>query len=137
MYPFNNNQYMQQWPQMPQANMFNPMHSSNPQRQQIPHVSGRNGAAAYQMAPNSEVFLIDDTDAIIWLKTTDSAGYPTLFPIPIPADFGKSPEQKETSRYDALEKRIASLEVIFNEQSIARNAEPKQAGGTVGADSAN
>lgn len=127
---------MQQWPHTQQNNMFNPMQTGQQQRQQIPHVSGKNGATAYPLAPNSEIFLVDDTDAVLWLKTTDSAGYPTLFSIPIPADFGKPPEQKEAARYEALEKRITSLEAMINEQSITRNVEPQQAGGIVSTDSA-
>ena len=137
MYPYNNyvNQYTKQW-QQPLNNLFNPQQNTQQLRQQVPHVSGRNGAAAYPMAPNSEVFLIDDTDAVLWLKTTDSAGYPTLFSIPIPDDFGKPPEQKEAARYEALEKRITSLEALINEQSITRNAEQEPTGGTVATDSA-
>ena len=38
----------------------------NPQlRQEVVRVSGRNGAEAYQMAPNSSILLLDETAPII------------------------------------------------------------------------
>lgn len=43
--------------------------------QQIIQVSGENGARAYQMPPNSNALLLDDKDPIVWLVTTDGAGY--------------------------------------------------------------
>ena len=48
------------------------------QRQEVVRVNGKNGADAYQMAPNSSVLLLDETAPVIWLKTTDGASYPTI-----------------------------------------------------------
>ena len=48
------------------------------QRQEVVRVNGKNGADAYQMAPNSSVLLLDETAPIVWLKTTDGASYPTI-----------------------------------------------------------
>ncbi len=36
-----------------------------PQRQEVVRVNGRNGANAYQMAPNSSILLLDETAPII------------------------------------------------------------------------
>ena len=41
-------------------------------------VTGFEGAKAYQLPPNSKVPLFDQNEDIIYLKTTDSAGYPTI-----------------------------------------------------------
>lgn len=47
----------------------------------ITKVSGENGAKAFGMAPNSSALLLDETAPLVWLKTTDGAGYPTLTPL--------------------------------------------------------
>ena len=97
-------------------------------RYEIIQVNGRNGAEAFQLAPNSRVLLLDETAPIVWLKTTDGAGYPTLTPYNIsPA---QTQEQKDSSRIDAIEKRLAELEVLINEKSTTRSNKPKQVGGT-------
>ena len=53
------------------------------QNQQLPHydivkVNGRNGAEAFQMGPNSQVLLLDETAPVLWLASTDGAGYKTV-----------------------------------------------------------
>ena len=96
-------------------------------RHEIIRVNGRNGAEAFQMAPNSQVLLLDETAPIVWLKTTDGAGYPTLLAYEItPA---QTPEQKEAGKYDALEKRIANLEAMINEKSNSRSSKSRQTDG--------
>lgn len=97
-------------------------------RYEIIQVNGRNGAEAFQLAPNSRVLLLDETAPIIWLKTTDGAGYPTLTPYSISPV--QTQEQKDTNRIDALEKRLAELEVLINEKSTSRSSKPKQTSGT-------
>ena len=54
-----------------------------PQRCQVIKVNGRNGADAFRMAADSSVLLLDENDPIVWLKTTDGAGYPTITPYSI------------------------------------------------------
>ena len=83
------------------------------QRQEVVRVNGRNGANAYQMAPNSSILLLDETAPIIWLKTTDGASYPTV------TGYTITPIETQTTGtasadYSALEKRIAKLEEAFN-----------------------
>lgn len=41
-------------------------------------VNGINGAKAYQMPPNSSVALFDANEDMMYVKTTDAAGYPTI-----------------------------------------------------------
>lgn len=41
-------------------------------------VTGIDGAKAYQLPPNSKMPLFDENDDVLYLKTTDAAGYPTV-----------------------------------------------------------
>lgn len=41
-------------------------------------VTGIEGAKAYQLPPNSSMPLFDGNNDIMYVKTTDSAGYPTI-----------------------------------------------------------
>lgn len=94
------------------------------QKQEVVRVNGRNGANAYQMAPNSSILLLDETAPIIWLKTTDGASYPTV------TGYTITPiETQETNTanidYSILEKRIAKLEEIINaKKSDATDSKP-------------
>ena len=82
------------------------------QKQEVIKVNGRGGAEAYQLAPNSSILLLDEKDPIIWLKTTDGAGYATVTPYSITL---YQPEPPIDIR--SLEARIVRLEGRFNEQS--------------------
>lgn len=91
--------------------------------QQIIKVNGENGARAYQMMPNSSALLLDETAPLVWLKETDSVGYPTLSAFKIePYVPEPQPDYKE------LMNRIASLEERLknNEQSHRNGNAQKQ-----------
>ena len=75
-------------------------------------VNGRNGADAFRMAADSSVLLLDENDPIVWLKTTDGAGYPTITPYSI-APYQPAPEVNVND----LEIRIKRLEDILNGKS--------------------
>ena len=69
---YNNYQGWQGQVQMPNpANMY--------QRNQPLHmmirVHGKEGVDAFQMGPDSDALLLDDTGPYIWAKVTDGAGY--------------------------------------------------------------
>lgn len=77
---FNASPYMQamntQAPsQMPQFNAQMPV--SQPSNSLI-RVTGIDGAKAYQMPPNSVAALFDDSYDIMYVKSTDGAGFPTI-----------------------------------------------------------
>lgn len=100
------------------------MYNYNPyqfqyQKTEVVRVNGRNGAEAYQLAPNSSILLLDESSPIVWLKTTDGAGYPTLTPYKI------EPFIEQNTSLQSLESRIARIEEMLNE-SNASNAEHKQ-----------
>ncbi len=90
-------------------------------RQEIVHVNGENGARAFQLAPNSNILLLDDTAPIVWLCQTDGAGYKTVTPYTI------TPYQPEpTVNVKSLEERIAKLEEAINVKSDTSNAKSKK-----------
>lgn len=77
-------------------------------RYEILKVNGKNGAEALQMAPNSSVLLLDESNPIIWLAQTDGAGYKSLTPYSI------SPYEPEPPvDVKSLEQRIATLEAAL------------------------
>ena len=86
--------------------------------QQIIKVSGENGARAYQMMPNSSALLLDETAPLIWLKETDSVGYPTLNAFKI-EPYVPEPQPD----FNELMKRLTSIEERLekNEQQSHRN----------------
>ena len=66
---------------------FQPQYQTMPQSmpvQQVVRVSGENGARSYQMGANSSVLLLDETEPIVWLKTTDGASYAIIINLSIP-----------------------------------------------------
>lgn len=98
--------------------MYNPMLSpfyaqprqpyQQPPRQEVVKVNGEPGARAYQMGANSSALLLDESGVIVWLVTTDGAGYKTVAPFDI------SPHQTQPPiDYSDLEIRIAKLEEMM------------------------
>lgn len=84
------------------------------QKQEVVRVNGKNGADAYQMAPNSSILLLDETAPIIWLKTTDGASYPTVTGYTITPLETKIATPIESQNYAELESRITKLEEVIN-----------------------
>ena len=77
--------------------------------QQVVRVNGENGAKAYQMGANSSALLLDESGSMVWLKTTDGAGFPTV------SAYDITPHQETASPdYSSLEQRIEKLEMIVN-----------------------
>lgn len=70
--PINNSPYM--------MNNYNPQSWYTPQSQNqtLIRVTGMDGARAYQMSPNSVVSLFDSDNDIMYIKSTDGAGFPTI-----------------------------------------------------------
>ena len=95
-------------------------------RMEVIKVNGENGARAYNMPPNSSALLLDETAPIVWLKTTDGAGYATLNP------FSITPyEPAPAVDINDLVNRIARLEERLNEKpsnavSKRRKSEPDE-----------
>jgi len=91
------------------------------QNTQVVKVNGENGAKAYQMGANSSALLLDESGLLVWLVTSDGAGYKTVSaydivphkPVPAP-DYG------------SIENRIQKLEEIVDAYSRNTNAVGKK-----------
>lgn len=79
-------------------------------QQNAPDVSGRAGAEAYPMGPNSTALLLDNTAPILWVVKTDSGGYKTLSAF----DIAPHDEKKQEDVIKSLEDRIKKIEERLN-----------------------
>ena len=84
----------------------NPMQSAP--KQEVVKVNGENGARAYPMGANSSAMLLDESGVIVWLVTTDGAGYKSVHPFDITPH--QTPKQPD---YSDLESRITKLEEMM------------------------
>ena len=93
------------------------------QRYEIIRVNGRNGAEALQMAPNSSIFVADETNANrIWLCMTDGAGFKTVRAIH--CEFEDVIEQTQAAnQFAAIEERLTKLEGIVDAKLNSRSVE--------------
>ena len=102
-----------------------------PQKHTVIRVHGEEGAKDYNMGPNSEIILLDETQPVVWLKTTDGAGYPTVTGYDITPhvsdpkviDIQKPEESKDSlimDRLDRLERMMNELQ--SNAQSIRQQS---------------
>lgn len=103
--------------------MYNPMINpyfaqQQPQpRREVVKVSGENGARAYPMGANSSALLLDESGAIVWLVTTDGAGYKSV------AAFDISPhEAAPAPNYEDLEARITKLEEMISNANTVNSS---------------
>lgn len=96
---------------------FNPYGFMQPYQQpttpqqpsQVVRVNGENGAKAYSIGANSSALLLDETGTMVWLCTTDGAGYKTVSAYDIvPHKTTPAPD------YNSLEERIKRLEDMVN-----------------------
>ena len=83
---------------------------------QVVRVNGENGARSYQMGANSSALLLDESGLMVWLVTSDGAGYKTVSPYDIVPH--KAEPQPD---YGSLESRIQRLEEIVNAKPVNSN----------------
>ena len=78
-----------------------------PQRQ-VDRVNGENGARAFALGPYSSALLLDESGNMVWMVTTDGAGYKTIAPYDI------LPHKTETTPdFSDLESRVKKLEEMM------------------------
>ena len=98
----------------PNNNFFNMNNYSNNygQRQQVIRVNGRNGAEAYQIAPNSSALLLDTSAPLVWLIQTDGAGYKTATPYSItPYEPAPAVDNNQLAQLiSSIDERVRKLE---------------------------
>ena len=113
------NPYLNPYSFMQQGQMQQ-MQPALPQTQVV-KVNGENGARAYQMGANSSALLLDESGLMIWLVTSDGAGYKTV------SAYDITPHQaKPSPDYSTLESRIERLEMIVNGNSRNSSAVSKK-----------
>lgn len=73
--------------------------------QQVVRVNGENGARAYGIGANSSALLLDESGTLVWLVTSDGAGYKTV------AAYDIVPHKEQPAKeYTDLETRVKRLE---------------------------
>ena len=81
---------------------------AQPAQQQVVRVNGDNGARAYQMGANSSALLLDESGTMVWLVTSDGAGYKTV------SAYDITPHQAEPPKdWTDLENRVKKLEEMM------------------------
>ena len=103
---------------------------------QVTRVNGENGARTYAMGAHSSALLLDESGLMVWLVTSDGAGYKTVTPYDItPHKIAPAPD------FGTLESRIQRLEEIVNgnstDSSAARRRDGSSADPSNGANDAN
>ena len=77
-------------------------------------VTGLEGAKAYQLPPNSSMPLFDANDDVLYVKTTDAAGYPTVraFDFSERVQDAAPQDQAQVTReeFDALMEKVEALQ---------------------------
>jgi len=83
-------------------------------QQQVVRVHGIDGAKAYSIGANSSALLLDESGLMVWLVTTDGAGYKTA------SCYDISPHQ-ETPKPDigSFENRLQAVEKRLEEMANA------------------
>lgn len=102
-----------------------------PIKREVDRVHGEDGANAFPLAPNSSAIFLDETQPVVWLKTTDSAGYATvtgysIMPIPKPDPSVvevENPKPVDTFKEDVMA-RLDKLERMIENNARQSYAQP-------------
>ena len=120
---FNPYQQPQQWPMSQQTRL--PMYKAEP-------LQGENAAWQFPMGPNSEIWLPDAIDDMVWWIRTDMHGNKTVTGFDI--SLHQKPQPVDTNDLAA---RLAAVEEWINAKSNKSNAKRStNAPATVGVDTA-
>lgn len=78
-------------------------------------VTGIEGARAYQMLPNSTVALFDGCEDIMYIKSTDGAGFPTIRVFRFePVDQMQNQQGQVTrEEFDSLRKELENVKQLI------------------------
>ena len=83
---------------------------------QVVRVNGENGAKTYGIGANSSALLLDESGTMVWLVTSDGAGYKTVSAYDIvPHQTTPAPD------YGSLENRIQTVEKKIEEMMNSGN----------------
>ena len=110
--PMYGNPYPQRYPQQPMQGYYQqPMAAIPPQQVQpvdLIRVTGIEGARAYPVTPNSTVPLFDADRDVLYVKSTDAGGFPTIraFAFAPLQDTQQQPEYVTRQEFNALKEMI-------------------------------
>lgn len=91
------------------------------QGMQLIRVTGMDGAKAYQMPPNSVVPLFDADNDIMYVKSTDGAGFPTIRAFAFQPIENPTPQAQQYVTRDEFNNALAQLkEAIGNGKQPVR-----------------
>ena len=90
-------------------------------RREVVKVNGENGARAFPMGANSSALLLDESGVIVWLVTTDGAGYKSVAPFDITPH-----EATPAPNYNDLEQRISALERMMNNATSSNSSDAQR-----------
>lgn len=112
-------------------NNYNPYaYSVQNASQQLIRVTGIEGARAFQMMPNCAAALFDSSDDIMYIKTTDGAGFGTIRIFNF-SELKAQPEPQKAyvtrEEFDKLRKELEDAK-----QLISRSAEAHRSNDTEG-----
>lgn len=87
------------------------MYYNNPyqQYQQLPRVNGLEGAKAYQIMPGCTVALFDANEDIFYVKSSDSAGFPSVRTFRFEEVQPQAPENKDFVSRKEMEEYVQQL----------------------------
>lgn len=127
---YNPNLYMpygqQSYPQPTYQQTFVPQQPQQPQPfDLIIAVSGRNGAEAFQMPPNSRAVLFDDSEDVMYRVSTDGAGYKTVQEFDFAPRATEAPQEAQfvtRDDFDALMAKVDALTAQKPARGTARKA---------------
>lgn len=111
----------------PSRNFQNGQYNNQPQQTTLIRVNGLEGAKAYQMPPNSVIPLFDGNEDIMFVKSTDAAGFATIRsfrfePMPDP----EPPAEPRYATLDDLENlKTSILEAIAYGKQSVRTEQPE------------
>lgn len=90
--------------------------------QNLIRVNGIDGAKAYQMPANSTVALFDNNEDIMYIKTTDGAGFPAIRTFAFNEVVGNTNSIQDTADYVTRDEFNKLKEELLNgKQSISRS----------------
>lgn len=104
-------------------NQFQPqLNQPQVNTQNLIRVNGIDGAKAYQMPANSTVALFDNNEDIMYIKTTDGAGFPTIRTFAFNEVVGNTNSIQDTADYVTRDEFNKLKEELLNgKQSISRS----------------
>ena len=94
-----------------------------PAAQQVVRVNGENGARAFQIGANSSALLLDESGLMVWLITSDGAGYKTVAAYDILPHKAEPPKE-----YTDLESRVKKLEDMIGGKRYGYSGNSSAAG---------